>query len=110
MHVIAIRREVYQRNRWLARSLAKAFAEARDLAFRGLEETAALPLVLPWAYDEIGRVQDLMGEDYWSYGLNEANELTLSTFLRYAREQGLAKHEIEPRDLFAPETLPSLTI
>lgn len=110
MHLIAIRREVYQRNRWLARSLAKAFTEARDLAFQGLEETAALPLVLPWAYDEIGRVQDLMGEDYWSYGLNDANQLALSTFLRYAREQGLAEREIEPRDLFAPETLPSLAI
>jgi 4,5-dihydroxyphthalate decarboxylase len=110
MHVIAIRREVYQRNRWLARSLVKAFSEARDLAFHGLDETAALPLVLPWAYDEIGRVQELMGADYWSYGLNDANELTLRTFLRYAREQGLADPEIEPRDLFAPETLSSLTI
>jgi 4,5-dihydroxyphthalate decarboxylase len=110
MHIIAIRREVYQRNRWLARSLAKAFAEARDLAFRGLDETASLPLVLPWAYEEIGRVQALMGEDYWSYGLNDVNELALSTFLRYAREQGLAEDEIKPRDLFAPETLPSLTI
>jgi 4,5-dihydroxyphthalate decarboxylase len=110
MHVVAIRREVYQRNRWLASSLAKAFAQARDLAFRGLDETAALPYVLPWVYDEIGRVQALMGEDYWSYGLNDANVLTLNTFLRYAREQGLAKDEIEPRDLFAPETLALLTI
>jgi 4,5-dihydroxyphthalate decarboxylase len=110
MHVVAIRREVYQRSRWLARSLAKAFAEARDLAFRGLDETAALPLVLPWVYDEIGRVQALMGEDYWSYGLNDTNELALRTFLRYSREQGLAAGEIEPRDLFAPETLASLTI
>jgi 4,5-dihydroxyphthalate decarboxylase len=110
MHVIAIRHEVYQRNRWLARSLLKAFTVARDLAFQGLDETAALPLVLPWAYDEIDRVRNLMGADYWSYGLNEASELTLRTFLRYAREQGLADPEIEPRDLFAPETLSSLTI
>jgi len=51
-----------------------------------------------------------MGEDYWSYGLNDANELALRTFLRYSREQGLAAGEIEPRDLFAPETLASLTI
>ena len=110
MHVIVIRREVYQRNRWLASSLAKAFAQARDLAFRGLDETASLPFVLPWVYDEIGRVQALMGEDYWSYGLNDANVLALTPFLRYAREQGLAAGEIEPRDLFAPETLASLTI
>jgi 4,5-dihydroxyphthalate decarboxylase len=110
MHVVAIRREVYQRSRWLASSLAKAFAQARDLAFRGLDETASLPFVLPWVYDEIGRVRALMGEDYWSYGLNDANELALRTFLRYSREQGLAAGEIEPRDLFAPETLASLTI
>jgi 4,5-dihydroxyphthalate decarboxylase len=110
MHVVAIRREVYQRSRWLASSLAKAFGQARDLAFRGLDETASLPFVLPWVYDEIDRVQALMGADYWSYGLNDANELALSTFLRYAREQGLAKADIEPRDLFAPETLAELTI
>jgi 4,5-dihydroxyphthalate decarboxylase len=110
MHVVAIRREVYQRSRWLASSLAKAFAQARDLAFRGLDETASLPFVLPWVYDEIGRVRALMGEDYWSYGLNDANELALRTFLRYSREQGLAAGQIEPRDLFAPETLASLTI
>jgi len=108
--VVVLRREVYQRNRWLASSLAKAFAQARDLAFRGLDETAALPFVLPWVYDEIGRVQALMGEDYWSYGLNDANVQALSTFLRYSREQGLAAGEIGPRDLFAPETLTSLTI
>jgi 4,5-dihydroxyphthalate decarboxylase len=110
MHVVAIRREVYQRSRWLASSLAKAFGQARGLAFRGLDETASLPFVLPWVYDEIGRVQALMGEDYWSYGLTDANQLVLSTFLRYAREQGLAKADIEPRDLFAPETLDELTI
>lgn len=110
MHVVAIRREVYERSRWLASSLAKAFGQARDLAFRGLDETASLPYVLPWVYDEIGRVQALMGVDYWSYGLNDANQLALSTFLRYAREQGLAKADIEPRDLFAPETLAQLTI
>ena len=110
MHVVAIRREVYLRSRWLASSLAKAFGQARDLAFRGLDETASLPFVLPWVYDEIGRVQALMGEDYWSYGLNDANQLVLSTFLRYAREQGLAKADIESRDLFAPETLDELTI
>jgi 4,5-dihydroxyphthalate decarboxylase len=110
MHVVAIRREVYRRSRWLASSLAKAFGQARDLAFRGLDETASLPIVLPWVYDEIGRVQAMMGDDYWSYGLNDANERALGTFIRYAREQGLAKDDIEPRDLFAPETLDSLTI
>jgi 4,5-dihydroxyphthalate decarboxylase len=110
MHVVAIRREVYQRSRWLARSLVKAFAQARDLAFSGLDETASLPYVLPWVYQEIGRVRALMGDRYWSYGLNTANRLVLSTFLRYAREQGLAKDDIDPGDLFVPETRDALAI
>ena len=110
MHVVAIRREVYQRSRWLAGSLVKAFTQARDLAFSGLDETAALPYVLPWTYQEIGRVRALMGDDYWSYGLNPANLMVLSTFLRYAREQGLAGDGMEPADLFAPETRDALAI
>ena len=98
------------RSRWLASSLVKAFAQARDLAFSGLDETAALPYVLPWVYQEIGRVRALMGDDYWSYGLTPANLTVLSTFLRYAREQGLADDGIEPEDLFAPETRDELAI
>jgi len=110
MHVVAIRREVYERSRWLASSLVKAFAHARDLAFSGLGETAALPYVLPWVYEEIGRVQALMGDNYWSYGLNPANRKVLSTFLRYAREQGLAQDGTGPEDLFARETREELAI
>jgi 4,5-dihydroxyphthalate decarboxylase len=110
MHVVVIRREVYQRSRWLASSLVKAFTQARDLAFSGLDETAAPPSVLPWTYQEIGRVRALMGDDYWSYGLNPANRTVLSTFLRYAHEQGLAGDGIEPEDLFAPETRDTLAI
>jgi 4,5-dihydroxyphthalate decarboxylase len=110
MHVVVIRREIYERNRWLASSLLKGFTQARDLAFRGLDETASLPLVLPWVYHEIGRVIALMGEGYWSYGLTGTNDLVLSTFLRYARDQGLATAEITPTNLFAPETLTPLMI
>jgi 4,5-dihydroxyphthalate decarboxylase len=51
-----------------------------------------------------------MGENYWSYGLNPANLMVLNTFLRYAREQGLAGDGIEPEDLFAPETRDALAI
>ena len=110
MHVLALRREVYEANRWLAASLVKAFTRARDLAMAGLEETAAYPLVLPWAYEDVARIRATMGDDYWSYGLDAANETALRTFLRYSREQGLAKEDWAPRDLFAPETLERATI
>src|SRR5215211_4219126 len=42
MHVLAIRSELYERNRWVARSLFKAFSAARDEATAALHEVAAL--------------------------------------------------------------------
>lgn len=103
MHVIVIRRDLYDRHRWLAQSLFKAFEEARRAAAGRLTETAASPAMLPWVYAEAERTRDTMGDDFWSYGL-KPNTAVLSTFLRYSHEQGLAGRLLEPAELFAPET------
>jgi 4,5-dihydroxyphthalate decarboxylase len=57
----------------------------------------------------VEQVRREMGEDFWPYGF-EKNEKTLATFLRYSFEQGLSKRLLEPRELFAPETLESFKI
>jgi 4,5-dihydroxyphthalate decarboxylase len=104
MHTVVLRRDVYAAHRWLARSLLTAFEAARQQAAAGLDETAALKYMLPWLPEEAARTRALLGPDYWCYGL-PGNARTLETFLRYAREQGLAGPELEPAGLFAPETL-----
>lgn len=104
MHVVVLRREVYERNRWLARSLFDAFSESKALAEQNFTETAALRYMLPWLLDEVDRTKKILGDDFWPYGL-DANEDTLSTFLRYSHDQGLAARKLQPADLFAPETL-----
>ena len=68
-----------------------------------LAETAAGASLLPWAYAEAERTRDVMGADFWTYGL-AGNEDTLATFVRYSFEQGLISREREPAELFAPET------
>lgn len=103
MHTVVLRTDLYQGARWLARSLFKACTDAKRLAETRLEETAALPSMLPWSYQEAHRVRALMGQDFWPYGVTD-NELALRTFLRYMHEQGLASRRYEPQDLFAPET------
>jgi 4,5-dihydroxyphthalate decarboxylase len=103
MHVVVLRRDVYAARPWLARSLFKAFEEARRAAAGRLAETAASSSMLPWLYAEAERTAALMGEDPWSYGL-AGNEAGLVAFLRYSREQGLASRILEPAELFAPET------
>jgi 4,5-dihydroxyphthalate decarboxylase len=109
MHVVVLRRDVYERNRWLARSLFDAFSEAKALCEEGIDETAAARYMLPWLHDEVARTRAVLGNDYWSYGL-ERNVEVLRTFLRYSYDQGLAARPLEPEELFAPETLETTLI
>jgi 4,5-dihydroxyphthalate decarboxylase len=109
MHVIVIRRDVYERNRWMAQSLYKALATAKREAQEDLHQSAALKVMLPWLLPHVEETERLLGRDFWPYGLEE-NAHTLGTFLRYSWEQGLSRRQLEPRELFAPEALESFKI
>jgi len=109
MHTVVIRRELYQRHRWIAQSLYKAFVLAQRAAYEDLHQTAALKTMLPFLLQHVEETESLMGKDYWPYGL-DANQKTLTTFLRYSYEQGLSKRLLTPRELFAPESLESFKI
>jgi len=104
MHTVAIRRDVYEANRWVAQSLNKAFVEAQRRTYEDLRETAALKSMLPWAGAQYEESCKAMGDDFWPYGL-ERNRKCLETFLRYHHEQGLSKRLLTPDELFAPEAL-----
>lgn len=109
MHTIAIRRDVYEANRWVAQSLMKALTESQLHTYKDLYDTAALKAMLPWLTSHVEQVRAEMGDDFWPYGF-EKNEKTLATFLRYSYEQGLSKKQLQPRELFAPEALESFKI
>jgi 4,5-dihydroxyphthalate decarboxylase len=109
MHTVVIRRDVYERHRWIAQSLLKAFAAAKDLAYDDLAQTAALKVSLPWLTAHLEEAHREMGRDFWPYGV-AANSDTLATFLRYSHEQGLSPRRLAPEALFAPETLESFKI
>ncbi|HXX83639.1 MAG TPA: ABC transporter substrate-binding protein [Casimicrobiaceae bacterium] len=104
MHTVVIRREVYEKNRWVAQALYKAFVAAQKRTYEDLYVTAALKAMLPWLTAHVEQTRALMGEDYWPYGF-EPNRKTLSTFLRYHHEGGLSKRLLEPEELFARETM-----
>jgi len=109
MHTVAIRREVYEANRWVARSMMKALEESQRRTYEDLYETAALKAMLPWLTSHVEQVRREMGEDFWPYGF-EKNQATLQTFLRYSFEQGLSKRLLKPEELFAPESLEAFKI
>jgi 4,5-dihydroxyphthalate decarboxylase len=104
MHTVVIRRDVLEREPWVARSLYDAFLQAKTRAMSLLNEAVVLTTSLPWQIAEVEQTQALMGQDYWPYGV-EPNRATIETLMRYSREQGLAEKSLPIEDLFAPSTL-----
>ncbi len=109
MHTVVIRRAVYDKHRWVAQSLYKAFVHAQREVYQELYQTAALKYMLPWLIRHVEETRATMGQDFWPYGF-EPNEHALSTFLRYSHEQGLSQRLLTPQQLFAPESLESFKI
>ena len=109
MHVIAIRREIYDSNRWIAMNLYQAFKEAQQLCYEGLRETAALKGMLPWFNAHVEETFAMMGEDFWPYGV-EKNRKTRETFLRYHHQSGLSPRLLGVDEMFAPETMEEFVI
>ena len=109
MHVVALRRDVYEKHPWVAQTLTKALLLAKQKATAELYDSSALRFMLPWLIPGLEEARALLGEDYWSYGL-EANRHVLETFLRYHHTQGLSRRQYAPEELFAPEATEAFVI
>lgn len=110
MHVVVVRRDVYEQFPWVAQSLWKAFVAAKAEAYERLRDSSALASMLPWMIQQLEDAEDVMGHDFWSYGLRERDHRTLETFLRYHHAQGLSERLFTPEELFAPESVESAVI
>lgn len=104
MHTVILKRDIYEKNPWIAMNLYKAFCRAKDMVIKSYLETAALHVTLPWVHEEMERTKKILGEDWWPYGLKK-NRKVLETFLRYHHDQGLSRKLLSVEELFAPETV-----
>ena len=104
MHVLALKRDAYERDRWIAMNLFKAFEEAKNRSLERVSEFGLSHLPMPWVPDHVRHWRALAGEDFWPYGI-EPNRPTLEAFLQYGFEQGVATRRLKVEELFAPETL-----
>lgn len=103
MHMVVMRREVYERDRWAALSLYEAFNEAKRQGARRLRATTGLAVSLPWIGPAIEEVDTVFGGDAFPYGV-EANRQVLDAMTTYAFEQGMASRKVDVGELFAQET------
>ncbi len=101
MHLIGIKKALIEEHPWLATSVYKAFVEAKAIAIERLHDVNALLTTLPWVVAETEQTEDVMGRDFWRYGVKE-NAKEIDALTTYAFEQGLVDRKLTARDLFHP--------
>ncbi|WP_133645689.1 4,5-dihydroxyphthalate decarboxylase [Paraburkholderia flava] len=109
MHLIVLRRETFEKNRWIAGNLLKAFDEAKRNSLHRLSDITCSHFPLPWMPSRVADAQALFGEDIWPYGL-EPNRTTLEAFLQFGYEQGVCHRLLKPEELFVAETLSAVRV
>jgi 4,5-dihydroxyphthalate decarboxylase len=103
MHIVGVRRELAEKHPWLPGSVYKAFEQSKAVALDLLSDTSATKVTLPFIEERLKEARELMGEDFWPYGL-DANRKTLETFLHHHHAQGLSPRLMKPEELFHPGT------
>ena len=96
-HLVILRRDVWERDNWIARSLTDAFICCND------QFTAAqcqFPYVSPWLDAELEETEALMGADFHPCGF-ERNRETIDIFCRQAYELCIVGRLITAEEYFA---------
>ena len=101
MHLVAIRRDVYEAHPFIAASLYRAFCDAKTLALQHMRFLGALRYMLPWLAKSIDQIDDVFGGDPWPYGVEE-NRPTLEALVTYLADQSIIAAPMPLEDLFLP--------
>jgi 4,5-dihydroxyphthalate decarboxylase len=104
MHVVGIKRGVAAADAKLAPALYRAFCAAKTAAVADLWSPGALKISLPWLSEEYRRTVELMGDDFWPYGI-ASNRPAIESILRYAHRQGLTTRQLRIEDVFSDTLL-----
>jgi 4,5-dihydroxyphthalate decarboxylase len=99
MHVVAVKTVLLDENPWLAASVFNAYKEAKAMNYIHMRKMGWAYSSLPWYGQELDETRKLMGDNYYSYGI-ETNKQVLKKICKYTYEQGLSKEKLSVKDLF----------
>jgi 4,5-dihydroxyphthalate decarboxylase len=102
MHLISIRREVFEQHPWVAMNLFKMFDEAKRRCLHLITDFTCARLPLPWAAAATGEIVANFGPDPYPYGVEESRA-TIDAFCRYANDQGVTHRPMTAEELFPRE-------
>jgi 4,5-dihydroxyphthalate decarboxylase len=103
MHAVAIRNDVIDAYPWLVEAVFSAYSQAKNIEYKSMQNRWVYG-TLPWFGQEFDETREVMGENFWPYGL-EPNIKTLDALLQYSFDQGLAKNRLQVEDLFHASTI-----
>lgn len=101
MHPIVIKKEILDRDPWVATSLYEAFCEARKLYNDFMEQPHRLSFAFARSYIEEERA--FFGRDPFAQGI-KANRHDLETMLQFAQEQHLTPRCLAVEEMFTENT------
>jgi 4,5-dihydroxyphthalate decarboxylase len=101
MHLVAIRRDVYEKHPFIATSLYDAFVKAKKIALEKMFNLRALRYMTPFLMRDIDEIHEVFNGDPWPYGI-EPNRPTLEAFMTYLTDQSLIAAPVPVDDLFVP--------
>jgi 4,5-dihydroxyphthalate decarboxylase len=101
MHLIAIRKDVYEKYPFIATSLYDAFVKAKKIALEKMFNLRALRYMTPFLMRDIDEIHEIFNGDPWPYGI-EPNRPTLEAFMTYLTDQSLIAAPVPVEDLFVP--------
>jgi 4,5-dihydroxyphthalate decarboxylase len=104
MHAVAVKKSLVQQNPWLVDAVFQAYSQSKTRAYEYMEKIAWLKDSLPWFGQELQETRELMGDNYYSYGIGP-NRKTLETLFRYSQQQGLCSRELTVEELFVLASL-----
>ncbi|HUZ74695.1 MAG TPA: ABC transporter substrate-binding protein [Stellaceae bacterium] len=101
MHLVAMRRDTYEKHPFVATSLYEAFEASKNAALARMKWTGALRYMIPWLDSEIEEIAEVFDGDPWPYGI-EANRPTLEALVQYLAEQNLIAKPMPIEQFFVP--------
>ena len=104
MHAVAIKKSLVKQNPWLIEAVFDAYSQSKQKAYDYMAKAAWFKDSLPWFGQEFDETRALMGDNYYSYGI-EPNRKTLGALFRYSHQQGLCSRELTIEELFEPASL-----
>jgi 4,5-dihydroxyphthalate decarboxylase len=101
MHLVAIKKSVYEHYPFVATSLFDAFVKSKQIALEKMFNLRAVRTMTPFLMREIDDIWDVFNGDPWPYGI-EPNRQTLEALVRYQQDLGLIDGPVKVDDLFVP--------